>query len=242
MNYPHPPPLHPTEDDLIASLLHETDRETEVRQHFESCPTCAELAEHLAETLRVFSGEPVPPVDLDHAWQRLRGSLPPVQTAVGRPRLSRFRMLWLPASGLAAIAAVALLLPKLHPSRSGRAAELHLQRPGPLSAQPSDPAMANYLDNAERLLTEVNHASGPLDLATRQQASTLLLHNALYVQQAKGRGDLAEAAVLDQLGRVLTTLQHPPPPASHGWHIRLEMNTDGLLLDIRILRQNDATQ
>jgi len=58
---------------------------------------------------------------------------------------------------------------------------------------------------------------------------------------AHDSGDLAEASVLENLGRVLTTMDHEPARDS-GWHIRFEMNTDGLLLDIRILRQNDARQ
>ena len=232
---------HPLEDELIACLLHETSDETSIRQHLETCTGCAAKAEQLVETLRVFSGEPVPPVDLDHAWERLRANLPVVEVA-SRRRPSLLRLLWMPASGLAAMALFALLLSHLHPARSAHSAGLALERPGPLTAEPADPALANYFDSAERLLTEVNHASGPLDPVTRQQAGALLLHNAMYVQQARQHGDLAEAAVLDDLGRVLTTLQHPPPTPAPGWHIRLEMNTDGLLLDIRILRQNDATQ
>ena len=114
---------------------------------------------------------------------------------------------------------------------------------GPLTTQPADPAVADHLDAAERLLTEVNHASGPLDDTTRSQAHELLLKNAVYVRTAQDQGDYAEAAVLDNLGRVLTTIDNSPPEAPHSLlRFRLEMNTDGLLLDIRILRQNDDRQ
>jgi hypothetical protein len=110
---------------------------------------------------------------------------------------------------------------------------------GPLTTQPADPAIANHLDAAERLLTEVNNSPGSLDNVTREQAHSLLLKNAVYVHAARNSGDLAETAVLENLGRVLTTLDNEPQTPETAWRLRLEMNTNGLLLDIRILRQND---
>ncbi len=81
----------------------------------------------------------------------------------------------------------------------------------------------------------------PLDPDTRAQAQALLVGNAFYVQTARQQGDLADAALLEKLGRVLTSVDHDPPADSTGgWHVRLELNTNGLLLDLRILRQNQA--
>ena len=113
-------------------------------------------------------------------------------------------------------------------------------QPGPLTAYPRDQNVATHLDNAERLLTEIDHTSGPLDEATRERAAQLLLTNALYVQRAQQDGDTAQASVLEQLGRTLTSVEHQPPNPPRRWNLRLEMNTSGLLLDIRILQQNDA--
>jgi hypothetical protein len=109
---------------------------------------------------------------------------------------------------------------------------------GPLTTQPVDQSLSNHLDSAERFLTEVNNMHGPLDDTTREQAHDLLLKNAVYVQTARENGDLPEAALLERFGRVLTTLDNEPPQQST-WRVRLEMNTSGLLLDIRILQQND---
>ena len=105
--------------------------------------------------------------------------------------------------------------------------------------EPTNLAIANHLDAAERLLTEVNNSSGSLDDTTREQAHNLLLKNAIYATNARDSGDLAQAAVLENFGRVLTTLDNEPPTPHSTWRLRLEMNTSGLLLDIRILRQND---
>ena len=236
---------HLEEDELIAYQLRESGEAETIRQHLETCEGCAAASESIAETLRVFSAEPVPTANLDHAWQRLRGNLPALAPAPG-PRFGMLGRRWMwPAAG--AVLAAALLIAaflgvRVHRGVEQRHAELAFHKPGPLTDQPVDPAIANHLDSAERLLTEVNHASGPLDETTRTQAHDLLLKNAVYVHKAHDDGDLAEASVLENLGRVLTTLDHEPPALDKGWHIRLEMNTDGLLLDIRILRQNDARQ
>ena len=66
---------HFSEEDLIAYQLHESSMEGAISRHLESCSECAELSESIAETLRVFSADPVPMPDLERNWQRLRGNL-----------------------------------------------------------------------------------------------------------------------------------------------------------------------
>ncbi len=203
---------------------------------------------------------PVPQPNLDRNWQRLRGNLSVLTPAPRRRFFPRF-LLW-PAAGLAAVALllfafvgvhitrdhdrIAALLPAIERiSHTNTAANTAINGHGPLTTQPTgaaDPTMANHLDAAERLLTEVNHTSGSLDPATRAQAHELLLSNAVYTSTARDHGDLAQAAVLDDLGRVLTTLDNEPTSPHSTLQLRLEMNTSGLLLDIRILRQNDNRQ
>jgi hypothetical protein len=139
-----------------------------------------------------------------------------------------------------AVAALLAVVIALHGSRTMKTRpNLAINGHGPLTAEPRDPAIADHLDSAERLLTEVNNTQGPLDETTREQAHHLLLKNAVYVHAARESGDVAQAAVLENLGRVLTTLDNEPDTPHSTWRLRLEMNTSGLLLDIRILRQND---
>ena len=66
---------HFSEEELIAYQLHESQDERTISRHLESCSECADLSESIAETLRVFSADPVPQPDLEHNWQRLRGNL-----------------------------------------------------------------------------------------------------------------------------------------------------------------------
>lgn len=236
-------PQHVSEESLIEYHLQESANEVAVRGHLEKCVQCAALSESIAETLRVFSGGPVPEANLERNWHRLRGNLSVLGT-VRRRGLRLSPWLWWPAAGLVAaaiaLAVVVFSVPRFRTARGADIATLH--RPGPLSAKPTDPAIAQQLDSAERLLTEVNHTSGPLDEATRSQAHDLLLKNAVYIHDARAHGDLGTASVLEDLGRVLTNIDHAPDSDDSGWHLRLEWNTKGLLLDIRILRQNDARQ
>jgi hypothetical protein len=251
---------HITEEDLIAYRLHESHDVAGIRRHLESCIECSALSDSIAETLRVFSAEPIPEPDVERSWRRLRENLS-VLGLERKQRLGWFRTRWvLPAGALAAVALllIALASRSVHwtvsPESHSSAANLH----GPLTEQPTDPAMANHLDAAERLLTEVNNSSGPLDHSTKEQAHALLLKNAIYVQRARNENDPSEATVLENLGRVLTAVDHEGEgdetarietsryqqkgtEHSHpALGIRLEMNTSGLLLEIRVLRQNDG--
>jgi hypothetical protein len=237
-NFNHNAPTHPSEDDLIAFHLHELADEAPVRAHVETCNTCASLSESIAETLRVFSADPVPHANLDHAWQRLRINLPTLTPVpVQRKWYQLPRLNW-SLAGLAAAAVLAVGAVTIH-LHNKPANDYAFNRPGPLTNAPKDPAIANHLDSAERLLTEVNHSKGALDTTTRTEAHDLLLKNAVYISTAHHNGNLGEAAVLEDLGRVLTTIDHEPVnKPDDGWHVRITMNTDGLLLDIRILRQN----
>ncbi|ADV81284.1 hypothetical protein [Terriglobus saanensis] len=223
---------HFSEDDLIAFHLNESKDEAAIRQHLDTCGTCGELSDSIAETLRVFSAEPVPTPDFETSWQRVRGNL----TVLAKPqKKSWWKIAAWPALGT--LTAVLLLTIAFVVSHQKQKTNTYaFNRPGPLTTAPADER--NHLDAAERLLTTVNHTSGELDDTTRTQARTLALRNAVYVQQATQRGDLVEASTLESLGRVLTSLDNESHKSST-FRLRVEMNTDGLLLDIRILRQND---
>ena len=135
------------------------------------------------------------------------------------------------------------LLQELHHRRP---AVQYNQRPGPLTVMPvdavaADPQMAMHLDTAERVLTEVSHTEGPLPEETRQQVHRLLVDNAMFHQAAESHGDRSTAAVIDDLGRVLISLDAEPRRSDalpEG--LRVQMNLGGVLLDLRILHHNDG--
>lgn len=226
---------HFSEEELIAFHMGDSQHDVAIHSHLEVCEACTAISDSIGETLRVFSADPVPPAEMEQSWQRVRGAM----RVLPQPEKKRWRLWILPAMASVCVALIAVLVAVVH-VRHDRQTRYAFNRPGPLTLEPVDEQ--NHLDAAERLLTTVNHTDGDLDTATREAAHDLALKNAVYVQHAQQRGDLAEAATLDSLGRVLTNIDHQPRNHESGLRVRVEMNTDGLLLDIRILRQNDQGQ
>ena len=164
---------HFAEEELIGYQMGEQAEREAIRQHLEECAECAGVAKSVAETLRVFSATPLPEPNVEHAWQRMRGSLP---VLAPRPAAkSPWGWMRLGVAG-SALAAVALAGVAVHERTQVRTtARVAHMAPGPLTEAPTDPDVAGHLESAERLLTEVNHAAGPLDAETRTEAHELLL-------------------------------------------------------------------
>jgi hypothetical protein len=263
------------EEDLIAYHLGEVSfwRKMLMRRRLESDAELATELEEIAATLRAFSFDPAPVASdalLEHSWQRVRGLLGVLDV----PHRRRQRWLAATASAVAVIALVAMVailrMPATQDPATARgevdspanwsqrleaalrapSAGSYNHRSGPLTTSPvdavaEDPALALHLDAAERVLTEVSHTDGPLRPETREQVDRLLLENAVYYQSAEQHGDMETAAVIDNLGRVLNSLDAEPLDA--GKHrgsspdaFRLQMDLGVVLLDLRILHHSDG--
>lgn len=227
-------PMH-DEQELIAFHLGEPCDDRAIRARLQNDEAYASLSESINRTLRIFSAEPVPAPDTAAAWQRLRTTLPVLE-----PVRKTHRWRWFvlaPAAVFAVLLlAVGLLMPRVFHRRAqpDEAGIIHLTPPaGSADAQ----AMTAHLDRAERWLTVVNHTSAPLDEQTRAEGQQLLTSNAVYLTAARNHSDLPDAVALERLGRVLTSASHAN---ENGVELRMEMNTDGLLFDLRILRQNHS--
>ena len=239
-----------TEEELIAYQMGEgTAKErAAIAEWLESDAAATKMAEEIAETLHVFSAEPVPAVDFEKNWLRVRGGL----TVLSAEKKKWMR--W-PVYAGASAAMAALLVGVFWLGLHTRVRNIYEARVAKYGSHTIRPMPAGYkvdaenaagmhdvalhLDAAERLLTQVNHDDVDGDGAAMQaEAHELLLRNAVYEASAKERGDYTQAAVLGNLGRVLTTMDHEPETAHKTLQMKVEMNTDGLLLEIRILRQN----
>ncbi len=223
------------EQELIAFHLGEPCDETGIRSRLQEDETFAALSESVARTLRVFSAEPIPAPDTEAAWQQLKVTLPVLEK---ESKSRRWRWFVLAPVGVFALllVAVGLLLPRLR-SRQLQPDEAGIVHLRPPAGTAGTEDISQHLDRAERWLTVVNHASAPLDDDTRAEGQKLLMSNAVYMRDARANGDLPDAYELERLGRVLTTANHAN---ENGVQLRVEMNTDGLLFDLRILRQNHS--
>lgn len=223
------------EQELISFHLGEPCDEKAIHARLQTDDAYAALSESIQLTLRVFSAEPVPTPDTQAAWQHLRNSLPVLE----RTKKTRFwqQFVLVPAGVVAVLLLVAaFFVPRFlrKPATPDEAGVIQL-RPPVTGVATQD--VSNHLDRAERWLTVVNHATSPLDEQTQAEGERLLTSNAVYLRDARSRGDLPDAFALERLGRVLTSARNT---GESGVQLRVEMNTDGLLFDLRILRQNHS--
>lgn len=227
--------LQSDEQELIAFHLGEPCNEKVIRARLQTDDTYAALSESIQRTLRVFSAEPVPAPDTQAAWQHLRNSLPVLEPAKKTSFWQRFA--FVPAGAIAVLLLVAMFfVPRLlrKHAEPDEAGVIQLRPP---VENVGTQSISEHLDRAERWLTVVNHATAPLDEQTQTEGARLLTTNAVYLREARNRGDLPDAVALERLGRVLTSAHNPE---EGGMQLRVEMNTDGLLFDLRILRQNHS--
>lgn len=106
--------------------------------------------------------------------------------------------------------------------------------------------MTDHLDRTERLLVALEHADSQ-DFAENAQlqseARELLASNRLYRTTATRAKDPALAGALDRLEGVLAEIANDPNlTADDLQRVRKEMNTQGILFEIRVLRTRKTDQ
>jgi hypothetical protein len=227
------------ETELVEHYYEESANMGESERHLKACPVCAK---RYAELCRDLDGvaAPTPPSRtedyVEQVWQSI-GAYLPVYEKPKSGWMRYYRPLgW--AAACVLLVAVAFV--------AGR----RWERKQPSSvAVAVDPQarqrvvivfLGDHLDRSERLLVQLNHANGndPSALPLRSEARELLASNRLVRQSAMQAGDLNVEASLDRLERLLMELANEPDKLTEADlnRLREEMNTDGLLFDIRVLR------
>ena len=230
---------HLNEAELIEHYYDESAGPADCERHLKACAACAK---HFAELRRDLDGvkpllSPVRGEDYgEQVWQSIRGSLAVYQ----KPDRSWIR-LWRPlgwAAACALLIAVAFVAGRQWERKQTTSVAV---TPDPQARQRVVVVvLGDHLDRSERLLVELNHA-GSNDMPAmplRGEARELLANNRLVRQSALRAGDLNVEASLDRLERLLVELANQPdePNERDLNRLRQQMNTDGLLFDIRILR------
>jgi hypothetical protein len=101
--------------------------------------------------------------------------------------------------------------------------------------------LSDHLDRSERLLVELKHVdAGSTEMVSplRDEAKSLLAANKICRQKASQEDDPSLTTALDRLDHLLNELANQPGGLSSASISRLqeEMNADGLLFEVRVLR------
>ena len=106
--------------------------------------------------------------------------------------------------------------------------------------------LTDHLDRTERLLVQLEHADSPNRAENAQlqsEARELLASNRLYRVTASNAGDPALAGALDRLEGVLAEVANDPNLTGADLErVRNDMNTKGILFEIRVLRSRSPDQ
>jgi hypothetical protein len=235
---------HLTEEQLIEHYYDESPQPAQIIHHLRECNGCAETYAELRSDLNAIEPIGVPARDAGHGeqvWQSIRNFVPIYQQK--QQRLSqRFSNL----KGLSFATACSLLIAIAF--LGGRQWEKY-ERPPQIPTVASDPIrqpivlvfLGDHLGRSERFLVALRHGnSGESTTLVKAEAQDLLSANRLYRESAIKSGDPSFAAALDRLERVLVEVANEPDDASPARlaELQKELNTDGLLFEVRVLRSH----
>src|SRR5271163_1844171 len=235
---------HLEEAELIEHYYGESANMGESERHLKACPVCAK---RYAELCRDLDGvaAPTPPARgedyVEQVWQSIDASLPVYE----KPKSSWIRYYRPLGWAAACVLLVAVTFVAGRRWERKQASSVAVTIDPQARQRVVIVVLGDHLDRSERLLVELNHANDPAEAAPLQsEARELLATNRLVRQSASQAGDPQVEASLDRLERLLIELANEPDGLSEAdlKRLRQEMNTDGLLFDIRVLRSHVVEQ
>jgi hypothetical protein len=246
---------HLTEEELVeryyAAGAGAADSESAgADDHLGECATCAAALAALENDLSALQPVKVPERDgnySEHMWARVEGALPP--RAAKNVKVRRFA--WLRglsyACGCAVLMLSAFYLGRVWEQRHAGQTAAHTAPAQVTAQQPKVVVvvLGDHLDRSERLLVELKHTdldTGRAELAPlKDEARSLLAANRVFRDDAEKDGDASLSKALDHLDRLLTEIASRANglDAAEAARIRDEMNADGLLFEVRVLRSKN---
>jgi hypothetical protein len=243
---------HLNEEELIAHAYAE-DEQVGVQQHLEACAECAKTYTALRGDLAEMKFAEAPVRDAfygNRVWESISGLLPVYEVRKERwPRGGLWRGLSY-AAACAVLITCAFIGGRLWEHRQTRTVTgNHSQQNRQSVAQPPQRlvvvVLSDHLDRSERLLVELKHADADTEKMVsplRDEARSLLAANRICRQNAEHDDDRALTSALDRLDHLLIELANQPGGLDGTTITRLqdEMNADGLLFEVRVLRSRQA--
>jgi hypothetical protein len=235
---------HPTEEQFVLYYYGEGGG---IEDHIGGCEQCRASYQALQRVLNSVDSFPVPERAPDYenrVWTAIEGRIEK------RSLVSRWLSFgWRP--GLVAAAMALLIIGAFlagrtlqkQPARlmAGRQAGRQAGNEAGVRERILLVAVGDHLERSQMVLVELANAGAPaagrLDISYEQQAAEDLLEsNRLYRQTAATNGDVATAALLEELERVLLEIAHSPSEVSARQleELRKQIEDRGILFKVKI--------
>jgi hypothetical protein len=257
---------HLTEEELIAQAFNEGAGAVAsaipgpIEDHLTACARCADSYLVLLTDLAAMKSMTPPdrdPLYGERVWESLAPSLAAYKTRKWIwPRRdwpsAGLNPKWWRGLGYAGVCALLMVGAFF----AGRQSEHWKQGPPTASVEHKAPqtkqpivvvVLDDHLDRSERFLVQLKHAdldSAPLVWPMRDEARSLLAANKVCRQKAAQTGDPELTIALDHLDRLLAEAASESGGLNAGSIAKLqdEMNSDGLLFEVRVLRSRIANR
>lgn len=234
---------HLGEDELLD--LYYGEGTSAANSHLRACRECAAQFSKFKLSLDAIDPTPVPQRSADYGdlvWESLRPRLIPYQKKTANWRS------WTHWRAAALLVGCSIVLATVF--LGGRYWERVTTKKTITASNPQVTqrvvlvVLTDHLDRTERLLVQLEHA-GPKDETDNAQlqseARELLASNRLYRVTASNSGDPELAGALDRLEGVLAEIANDPNlSAADIERVRNDMNTRGILFEIRVLRSRSS--
>ena len=236
---------HLIEDEMTE--LYYGEGAKEANAHVEACRECSRKYAEFKRSLEGIGEVVVPHRSADYGqrmWETLRPQLIPYEKkAAGWRGWMRWKAVTVAVSCTVLLAAAFL---------GGRYWERSSTKKANIAAGPQATqrvvlvVLGDHLDRSERLLVQLEHSRSPDRIQDEQlqvEARELLASNRLYRVSAGNSGDAELAEALDRLEGVLAEVANNPSlTAGDLKRLRTDMNTRGILFEIRVLQTRHQDQ
>jgi hypothetical protein len=235
---------HLTEDELIE--LFYAEGASAATTHLEGCRECSRKYAEFTRSMEEIRPVTVPQRSADYGelvWKTLRPRLIPYEKKPSG---------WHGWAGWRAAAMTVGCAMLLAAFLGGRYWERNTTKKANVTDHPQATqrvvlvVLGDHLDRTERLLVQVEHSQSPDTTENAQlqsEAQELLASNRLYRVSASNSGDAELAGALDRLEGVLAEIANNPNlTAADLKRVRKDMNTKGILFEIRVLQARSQDQ